>query len=138
MQVLYVSAVEGSALFVEVYVTGCVSVLCVCVSVFMCMCAFGLFAQLYYCLNVQTGKQQPSPSDWTETLGPWAVGYAPVAGQENPGLELQEVVSAPDVINKYQGAMYKQGRKLKKTSFLQWGPALNFFLICYFASVWQI
>lgn len=97
MQVLYVSAVEGSASFVEVYVTGCVSVLCVCVSVFMCTCVSGTSAQLCYWLNMQTGKQQPSPSDWTETLGPWAVGCAPVAEQENPGLQLQKMVSAPNV-----------------------------------------
>lgn len=65
--------------------------------VFVYTCVSETYGQLCYWLNVHLGKQQPCPSAWTETPGPQALAWALVAGQEGPGLELQEVVSAPNV-----------------------------------------
>lgn len=59
-------------------------------------------AQHHYCLNLQMEKWQPFPSAWSETSCRWALGWAPVAGQEVPGLEwLEEVVILPASLNIY-------------------------------------
>ena len=71
------------------------SVSSVCVGVHVCahVCVSGIRVQLCYWLNLQTGRQQQHPSAWAETLGPQALGWAPVSGQEEaPRPELLEAV----------------------------------------------
>lgn len=46
-----VGAVEGSALFMAVCMTECVTVLCVCI---LCLCVSGICAQLRYWVSLQT------------------------------------------------------------------------------------
>lgn len=67
------------------------------VCVFVCMCVSGTHVQLHYWLNVRAAMKQLCPSARMETLGPQAPDWAPVAGQQCPGLELQEAVSASNV-----------------------------------------
>lgn len=57
--VLSVSAFKDNSLCVAVSVTNPISVLCVCMSV--CVCVFGICAQLCCQLVLKGGKQQPYP-----------------------------------------------------------------------------
>lgn len=83
MWVLYTDAVEGSTLFMAVFVTGPVSVLCVHVS--------GIHIQFCYWLYLEIGKEQLLRQ-------PGSPGWAPVTAQRNlQTLELLEEAAACNI-----------------------------------------
>lgn len=78
--------------FKAMYVAGHVCVQCV-------SCVSGTHAQLPCWLNMHAGKQQPYPSAWAETAGPWCTRLGSrgwTGGAPEP--ELLEVVSGPNIL----------------------------------------
>lgn len=73
-------AVENSILSVAASETGHVSVLCLCVCVFVS----GTRAQLRFWLDLHS---ESSSSAWESPQVPGELGWAPASGQEEPGLE---------------------------------------------------
>lgn len=74
-------------------------------------------------LLFEPAKGKPCPSAWAEALGPWALGSAPVAGQERPGPERLE--EAATLLTSHNSFTKCQKRRLSFSFMLNFIKAIQ-------------